>query len=245
MDFHLNEKSVRAMADRLRTFLRTNPQLGGAAECSLAMSLEATAKMLGHRNWDTLIGLLRKEAAGAASVAGSPRPAQLEVQRKAPTIDKPFLLVWEAYPSCDFGHGPGWAIVEVNQSFIDTLCRVLAQKPQQSRRQAPLSGCDVDWDPDYRDQLMVSNELVVQGQSYFWLSARPKYADYDIETRMLDIHEFFDIIEQGQAAGSPGLAWADGVLFRDGSSARELAIRVAEAGGLGEAFNEGCIDEMP
>lgn len=240
MEINLNETTVRAMANRLRTHL----QASASIECSLSMSLESTAKMLGHKNWDTLIGILRKEETPAAEVARRLKDwATFGWREKPPVVGKPFVLMWEAFACSEWGDGPSWAKIEVTQEFVNELHRQQTQCLEQT-----LSSIHVDyqceqWHND--DELRIRGEELVVDRASFWLRAYPKHADYAVETRMIDVKDFFDVIERGEQAGTEHMAWADGVLFKDGSSAKNFAQCLADDGYLDESFDEARIDEMP
>lgn len=240
MEIILNETSVRAMAHRLRTHLRSS----ASVECSLAMSLESTAKMLGYKNWDTLIGMLRKEGTPEDVIAR--RLVEWNHwgwRAKAPIVNKPFTFMWEASACSEWGEGPAWAKVEVTQELVNKIHRLQTQCLEQKFESTQVDYMPEEWNNG--DEYRIQGEKLVVDRMSFWLRGYPKHADHAVETRMIDIKDFFDVIEKGEQASTGYLAWADGVLFKDGSSAKNFAQGLVDDGCLDEGFNEARIDEMP
>lgn len=240
MEINLNETTVRAMANRLRAHLKAS----ASVECSLSQSLESTAKMLGHKNWDTLIGILRKEEAPSEELERRRREwAAFGWREKAPTVAKPFVFMWEAFACSEWGDGPQWARVEVTQELVNNIHRLQTECLEKALTRVEQSYVCEEW--DNTEELRIRGDELVVDRHSFWLSAQPKYGDYAVETRMTDVKDFFDAIEQGEKASTVYLAWADGVLFKDGSCAKNFALSLLDTGHLPEDFNEARIDEMP
>lgn len=236
MEIQINPTTVRAMVKRLRK----STALGQSA------AYEAVSLMLGYPNWDTLSGLLKAEALPPANAQGASADTVFQEMAKRynwretpPTLDKPFMLTWEAYACDEFGTSPRWYQVEVTQEVLHEIheLQTLALK----------NACEVargfeagTWGGS--DLRLQADEIRVDG-GYVWVRARPKHCDYWVETRMMAIDELFQVIEKGQAAATPYLAWADGVLFKDGASAKEFAFQMLDDEVV--AVNESCIDQMP
>lgn len=151
-----------------------------------------------------------------------------------PTIGKPFVLYWGCSEWVD---GPQWARMEVTQAFVDEVHRLhahcLGHHVSVSKN---LLLAEWENSAEYRpggDELHVS-------ASFLWLSTRPKHADYDVETHLIGIKEFFDAIE---GKSTRDLAWAGEVLVKDSFLAKELARGLKDKAELD--VDEACIENMP
>lgn len=230
MEITINPNTVRTLVKRLRE----------ALGLSQSAAYETVSKTLGYPNWDTLSGLLKAEEATASNSVFAQAAERHGWRKTPPTVKEPFMFVWEAFACDEYGEGPGWYQLEVTQEVLNELHEMQTLCLQKS--------CDVsrsfesgEWGND--DSLRLRGDELHVSASSFWVRARPKHCDYYVETRMTDIEELFKLVEQGQTAATPYLAWADGVLFKDGASAKQFALQMLDEGVV--AVNEGCIDEMP
>lgn len=243
MEINLNETTVRAMANRLRAHLKAS----ASVECSLSQSLESTAKMLGHKNWDTLIGILRKENAPSDELERRRREwASRGWREKPPKVAKPFVFMWEAfacYALSEWGSGPQWARIVVTQDLVNDVHRLQTECLENALTRVERTYTCEEW--QYAQELCIGGGSLVVDPYCFCMSAMSKYEDYAVETRTTDIKDFFDVIEQGERANSSDLAWAAGVLFKARRSAKNFALFLQDMGHLPEDFNEARIDEMP
>jgi hypothetical protein len=229
MDIQVTPQSIQGMVKRLRA---------AAPGLTNAKAYEAISKMLGQPNWDTLSGLLKAEQSLPDAFAEIAK--RYHWREAPPRISEPFTFLWEAFATSEYDDGPGWYRLEVTQAVLDEL--------HERQTLAIKNNCEVscdfgsgEWGTD--NPLNVrGDELHVSGDS-FWVSGRPKHCNYTVETRMADISEFFALIEKGQQAATPAFAWADGVLFRDGGSAKEFAFNLLDEKVV--VVNESCIDSMP
>jgi len=91
----------------------------------------------------------------------------------------------EAYACDEYGDGPRYAKMCINQTFIDRL-----QRMEKMRVENDLSECrsyDAPEEWGVAEGLsLVNDELVVRGNG-FWFVADPKNASYHVESRSLDI----------------------------------------------------------
>lgn len=172
MDFHLNERNVRAMADRLRRTV-------GAEKIGVGKSLEAVSHMLGHPNWDTLCGLLRRE------VRDQPRVV----------VQAPQTLYVEAFSCDEWADGPSWAKVELDQSFVDAVLELQALCLEKGLDQVSRSWHVPQWGD--RHNLRLRGEELHVSASSWWISAYPKYGDYGCETRQMTIQGMTEAVLSG------------------------------------------------
>lgn len=222
MEICIDESRAREMASRLRSTF-------GTKTVSQSKSLEALAKTLGYADWNTLSGMLKRDTKEKAVV---PAIARL-------LVGKPFDLYWEAYACSDLGESPGWAKVAVDQAFLDQVLATQALCVDKKLDHIALD-FNAEWD-DVQDLQIRDTQLIVTEYS-FWLRASPRYANYHVETRSIEIEYLRGVL------GTPTvryecLAWADGVLFADGASAKQFALGLLDDEHI--AINEGDIDEMP
>lgn len=230
MEITINPNTVRTMVKRLRENL-------GLTQSA---AYEAVAQTLGHPNWDTLSGMLKAELLAQDNSVFAQAAKRHHWRTAPPALKQPFMLVWEAFACDEYGEGPGWGQLEVTQEVLNELHEMQTLCLQNSCEISRDFG-GMEWGND--DSLRLRGDELHVSASSFWVRARPKHCDYYVETRMMDIEELFKLIDQGQAAATPYLAWADGVLFKDGSSAKQFALQMLDEGVA--AVNEGCIDEMP
>lgn len=193
MDIQINEKSVRAMAERLRTSV-------GADQVSQGKALETLAAVLGFKNWDTLSGTLRKKA--------SRTPAHGIV------LGEPVELLMSCFCTNEFGSAPAYGKVTLTQQLVDRIfaLRALASEHNLSelRDFYPIEwgGQDPDLDEEWRMEL---EELVVGGHS-MWFLASPKHANYNVETRAIELNLLKKVLSSRDSDKSDYLVWHKGHL---------------------------------
>lgn len=245
MKIEVNHESAVAMARRLN--LAVQAALGamqlpnqGLKHCQ---ALEVLAKTLGYENWDTLCGLLKANEGKNDSVPWTEEQRStaehIGLREKPPIVAKPFDFYWEAFACDEWGDGPRWAKVHVTQAFVDQV-HSLQTKCLEFNAQMAVHESPEQWDGE--DELRLQGDELNVSHLSFWFSARPKHADYAVETRILDIRDFFDAIDNPERRMSH-LAWADGVLFMDGSSAKNFAQGLLDDEEID--INESRIDKMP
>lgn len=206
MEFNLNEKKVRQMAGRMRKVFG-NDTLGHSK------ALEAVAQTLGYPNWDTLSGLLKN------------------ADRSRFKLDKPVTIYVNAFSCDEFGDGPSWAKLTLTQAFIDTVLELQALCNTKDLDQTTKSWAVDAWGS--REDLNLRDEDLAVGKHSWWIRARPKHADYDCETRMLDISWLLEALSK--RVSTDFLAWKKDVLLYD--SAGNIT------GMLDELVDDGQLDE--
>lgn len=248
MQIAISQDAAINMARRLNKAVQAAaPQLGPKG-LKHSQSLEMLSHVLGFENWDTFCGLLKAAEAPAEASLSAPPLSGADAQAQAdrvgwreapPALAKPFTFYWEAFACDEWGDSPRWAKLEVTQAFLDQLhemqTKCLQNGAQMSVYQSP--EC---W--DLADDLRLSGDQLNVSQSSFWFSAYPKNCNYSVETRILDIKDFFDVIDQASARMTH-LAWADGMLFMDVSSAKSLAQDLVDNGEID--IEESRIEKMP
>lgn len=138
-------------------------------------------------------------------------PAAQEYPR--PEIPKPFTLVVDAYACSEYGAGPAYAVIEIGPEFWERIFRLLGLCRTES-----LASCSEWRGPDRwdgaEDLRLVSDTLVVDRDS-FWFTARPKHADYDVETRAVDLEELANAANDRPTI-QPSFRWSNGTLYYAG-----------------------------
>ncbi len=209
MEFCVNEKKVREMAGRLR-------QAIGKEAVGHADALELVSQTLGYPNWDTLSGMLKRESRAV--------PPGVRVAR-------PLTLYVEAFSCDEWAEGPSWAKVTIDQQFVDTVLELQALCTSQKLDQVSRSWFVEKWGDD--GQLRLQGEDLQVGPRSWWIRARPKHADYDCETRMLDISWLLDCLQKGHSTDF--ITRKGDVLLYDGSG--------QTAGLLAQLVDEEQLDE--
>lgn len=236
MELNITSAIARAMAKRLRE--------ATSLELTTSASMEVLAKTLGYPNWDTLSGMLKAsdKVETPEEDADFVRRASVHNWRKEPPKDfTPFTLYAEAYACNEWAEGPSWCKLEVTPALVALLHELQTLALKQDLETVTRDCYELEWQDEDRYSLR-SPELQVSKRS-FWFTARPKHQDFDVECRYFDFEELFQLIEKGQIASKKYFAWADGILFRDGNSARALAELLLDEDEI--SIDEGSLDEMP
>lgn len=94
-------------------------------------------------------------------------------------------LILEAYAVSDHGDGPSWAVVELTPALVDRI-EVLSLICSEHRLQSvSVAGGPDEWDCE--DELRLRYDALVVHGSSFWYEAQPKYNDYEVETRLMEV----------------------------------------------------------
>ncbi len=210
MDIHLNEKNVRAMADRLRRHV-------GVQTIGVGKSLEAVSQMLGHPNWDTLCGLLRKEARDSGQVV----------------VARPLTLYVEAFACDEWADGPSWAKVPLDQELVSALLGMQSLCDEKALDQVSRSWFVQEWG-DRHDLRLRGEELQVSARSW-WISAYPKHGDYKCETRVMDIQWLLDAV-QGHKQSEYFLLRRDVLIYDPAGQPKTLLEQLVDEGQLTEDY---------
>jgi hypothetical protein len=195
MEIKLDAKTVRQIASRARNLV-------GPSGMSHSQSLEAAAKLLGHYNWDTLSGLMKKTEA-------APNAASFELK-------KPFSMFLTASAVEENQHGPSWAKLTVDQSFIDAVVGL-----HQLCALNGLASVNKPWAVDEWEQVQAKadgeeryywgDECQVDKRSFQMVSMD----DYiSVHTSFVDIAQFFETAKTGKTAGA-GFTWVNDILLFD------------------------------
>lgn len=193
MDFQITKSNIRDIVSRLRQAL-------GSETVSQSSAFEAIAKALGLKNWDTLSGLLKREDEPAAL----PAPAF--------QLAAPVEMYVDAY-SCDYyGEGPAWAKVTLTPQFLNEVLRMQRICKEQDVDIVSKSWAPEKWEREER--LHFEGDDLYVTDSSWWFRARPKHADYAVETRNVDIGDMLALLTPGSKAESTAyLAMRQGKLF--------------------------------
>lgn len=253
MQIDISHETAVNMARRLNQGVQAALGLDKAQSLKHGQSLEILSQALGYENWDTFCGLLKASSKADDNAGRKPAgvdPLEWSEEKKQnaervgwrqtpPVVSKPFDFYWEAFACDEWGDGPSWAKVHVTQAFVDQV-HSLQTKCLEFNAQMAVYENPAQWDCE--DELRLQGDELNVSHLSLWFSARPKHADYAVETRILDIRDFFDAIDNPERRMSH-LAWADGILFMDGSSAKNFAMGLLDNGDID--INESRIEKMP
>lgn len=131
---------------------------------------------------------------------------------------KPFRLVIDAYALDEWGDGPLYAIVTVNQAFLDRLQRLHRLCVDEKLESASISAWPDEWNGD--DELHFRGDSMhVWSDGRFWFSTRPKHAEYQCECRGVDIEQLCAIAKAGPDVDlqEESIRWLNGVLYVAGN----------------------------
>jgi len=97
-------------------------------------------------------------------------------------VEDPITFYVAAFACNEYGDGPGWAKVEINQKFIDELIEMHNLTNLFGLSVVERDGCVEYWqnEDEYRLQ---SDDLSVNSYGCFRFITHPKHADYNVETR--------------------------------------------------------------
>lgn len=107
---------------------------------------------------------------------------------------KPFKLVIGASATSEFGEGPEWAGVTVTPEFLQTLLRLRRVCRDEKLESVTVSQAPDCWDQEEYFRIR-GDSLRVWGND-FWFEAHPKYADYNVETRAIDIDKLLKVVDK-------------------------------------------------
>lgn len=237
MELKLQRETLAKMAERLQ---QEWSRVESPGPLKKSVALEVLSHVLGYKNWDTLSGMVNASAESAPTGVEGISAKDIErvgYRLTPPKVNKPFTLYWEAYACDEWGEGPAWAKLEITQVFVDELHKLQTQC-LRDKVSISVDRTVIEWDCD--DTLRLRGDEMHVTPSSVWFSAYPKHASYSVETRLMDIKDLFEAIE---GKNTVWLAWADGVLFHDGSSAKDFAQELVDNGELD--IEESRIDFMP
>lgn len=214
MDISLTEITAKQMASRLREAI-------GRESLTHSKSLEVLARTLGHPNWDTLAGLIKRDAT-------------TEAQAPYFKLVSPVTLYIGAFAVSEWGDSPDWARVDIDQEFIDVLLEMQALCKDGKLNEAARYW-NIDWDQSVVSRMDACQLLV--GTRSWWFQAYPKYADYACETRMIELEQLFAVLGDATRPSDGCLAWSKDVLLYDSSGDTSgLLDMLVEAGELDESY---------
>lgn len=101
----------------------------------------------------------------------------------------------EAYACSDYGDGPQYAKLIVDQAFCEKLLRL--QKLCVENCLTELRICDSPdrWGPgEIENECRFTGPELVITPSSFWFVDQPKHASYHVETRAQDISAFVNVV---------------------------------------------------
>lgn len=223
MQLQVDKDKVKEMARRLREALAPVPVSHGRA-------LELVSRTLGYPNWDTLSGLLARKAPQKSGDGAPPR------------LDAPVVVYMEAYADSEWDEAPTWARLTLTAERLHSLWNARRVCIRERLDSVEVSSVWPDaWDRE--DKLRIVGDACVVTRDWFWFTAHLKHADVRCETRYIAFDELARLLAHGNRDAAPYFAWCDGMLFRDGNSAKSFVTRLVEEEAL--TLDEACIDQMP
>lgn len=141
-------------------------------------------------------------------------PQQVVTTEMLETPGVSFKLVIDAYACDELGNGPAYAVITVDQGFIDQLNQLLELCKTHKLESATVSLGPDFWDNEVALQIGC-DELVITSDGQFWFKARLDNADYTVETKGMDIESLQEIAELGPDTSSENdhFRWSKGVLY--------------------------------
>jgi len=130
---------------------------------------------------------------------------------------EPFKLAIDAFACDEYADDPGYATLTVDQGFLDQLARLHGLCVAEHLESATVSMGPDAWGNE--DELLLRGDsLNVWRDRRFWFSAKPKHADYIVETRSIDISSFRRIARAGADVPTEDdhFKWSKGVLYFSG-----------------------------
>lgn len=179
MHIDLTINKAKSLAKSLRTLVN------GPKEPAMTMagSLEAIAELLGYPNWDTLHGVLVKEETKVPSAETYP-PL---------TLHHPITLYLPATALGEFNNGPDWVKLRItHQAYAEwsrlNALRQAANSETLTADAGPETGL-LGWDKSFEDDLGICDwDTITVGSRHVYFTCCPRYADFDCESRSLDLH---------------------------------------------------------
>jgi hypothetical protein len=104
--------------------------------------------------------------------------------RRAPRFE-PFTLVVKAHATSEFGEGVEYAEVSVTPDFIEHLLKLSKLCEEHGLESVTTPDAMDRW--DLQDELRIRGDSLRVWRNTFWFESRPKHADYNVETAIIDI----------------------------------------------------------
>lgn len=213
--------TAKSLAKSLRTLLKERAGL----TLPVGASLEVVAGLGQAANWDTLSGLLTQKPIVIPAA-----------QLLAPGQELNLYL--NAYACSEWGAGPSWAKIGINQAFLNYL-----RSKHQAVLAAKASELTDHGEPDAWDDAdvrLVMGELVVSSDGSFFYQAREKHADYRVETCSIQLETLEKMVKQALAEGVDYVLYhaTDVDLLKEALNASDELLFCAEC----EAKYDGAAD---
>jgi hypothetical protein len=235
LKIEVTQESAAEMVTRLKA--EVFPGLGLESSFADTLGKEVVAQVLGSKTWAELLERI-EQASGS-------EPAQPTAVGLAQALHltKPVTLYLRAYANDENADSPSWAKVVLDNEMLQKLLRAESLCLQEKYATARLESVMPEtWEDE--ESFRPTDECAVVGPYLgFWFEMLPKHGRHTCETDYVDFRDLAKLLQEGESASNPYFAWCDGVLIRDGNSARDLALTLLEQEVL--QVNESCIDQMP
>lgn len=200
MQIEINSKYVRNMAERI---VKNFPQV------EKPTALEMVAQSLGYRNFDTLSGLLKKEAKA------------LRKSNVSQLLAKPVMLWMESFVVGDYGNGPEWVNVELTAEYLESMLKQRDFCKERNLSHTSEWADPTDWQEEPSNPFNMRDWQLYVTEDSFWFRAHPKHCDYAVETRAVSFEELLKLL-QATTGGGTSFQWIDGALYHDSEDAQAL-----------------------
>ena len=176
MDILLTHKQIGSMVKRLRDACD--------GRLSHSQAHEGLAQALGHPNWDTLSGLLKREETGV------------------PKLERPVQLYVSAHADDEFGESPGWLRTTLTEEFLSTVRQLQTLCASHKLESVEVYEAG-EWENE--EEFHLRGDKMHVDSRWFWYQAYPKHATYNVESSLLTIEELFEALSTGK--GTNELVW--------------------------------------
>lgn len=131
----------------------------------------------------------------------------------APQIDAPFEFAVEAHSSNEWVNGPDYAVLTIDQAFIDLLTRLRRACKDNGLESVNATYYPKAWDREEALRIQ-GDSLRVTRSGSFWFEGHPKHCDWGVETKCLEIDDLLKIVEDRLTGDLPeGYILSNGRLF--------------------------------
>lgn len=182
MDIKVNIENVRELANRIRAG-------ANLPEFKQHHAYESLAHLAGHKNWDTLNGLLQAEEKAR--------------QERLLLAGTGFTVFVPAFSCSEFGESPDWARIRFSQGLTRRILGLQDLVDTNALGLVTIS-YGVDYWHDTSDLRITAEDLYVSERSV-WFRGVPKHCGYAVETRAFDFQEALEVVRTGKATEYMGM----------------------------------------
>jgi hypothetical protein len=136
-------------------------------------------------------------------------------QTQTPQTTEPVRFYMEARSTSEYGDSPAYAKLNVTPGLLAQIKELSGLCESHNLCSVHVDGSPDFWGPKgSEDEFRLRDGELVVTKDGFWFTARPKHADYDIETSYVDVPSFLEDV----AKAAPG----DALYEDNGDSLKEV-----------------------